>query len=375
MAPELVPASKKPKITIIEILLAAQDSGHALQEPRPVLRESKNGRYDQMGATASGLGTARAPWSGMRDVSSLLRPSIAPPNWLFLSPLPTSLKGEESLMRLCEVCLSTLPVDAFHQSPKNSDCHHEASTCNNCLGEYIQSVSVSTALDAIPCPEVSCNAFLSYYQMKNHAAPDSFQRYDAKLRQDFLASSNDYTKCARPDCLDGGFFDGDDSYIICPCGANTCIACKTIWHPGVTHQENLEAIRVAEEQRERDQQSSLHEIATKKYIKARAKICPKCSSPIVKNKGCDHMTCKSRTGKGKAPVHLREMYSCLLQESCVGMNFATPAWPTLDRFGGKEIISTRLAVNIGFHRVPMWQDVLDIKLETCSVLANRASSR
>lgn len=162
------------------------------------------------------------------------------------------------------------------------------------MQRHIELASGNRDLDEIPCPEPGCHAFLSFEQMQSYAPAEVFERYDAALRQSALDAADDYCKCSNPACAAGGFYDPGDSYIICICGAQTCVTCRTAGHPGLTHEENTERIRVSEELAE---QASLDEIKSAEYLKTSTKACPKCGQPIVKHNGCDHMTCRSRDGR------------------------------------------------------------------------------
>ncbi|CAG8662918.1 28071_t:CDS:2 [Dentiscutata erythropus] len=67
----------------------------------------------------------------------------------------------------------------------------------------------------------------------------------------------------------------------CPkCGSKACFTHDVPWHEGLTCSEY--------DQRKNNEQ----EVATHNYLLKETKPCPNCGVHIVKNGGCDHMTCK-----------------------------------------------------------------------------------
>src|SRR3954451_17775891 len=67
-----------------------------------------------------------------------------------------------------------------------------------------------------------------------------------------------------------------DSFITCNlCNRQTCIMCKTTYHPGLMHAENLEALRRrAEQVTERAKERAREEAATQTFLDRRTETCP-----------------------------------------------------------------------------------------------------
>lgn len=205
----------------------------------------------------------------------------------------------------CQVCYERLPEGDSNEVPADATCMHTKSTvCTSCMQTHIQVLSASHALDEIPCPEHGCTTVLAYSQMRASAPAEIFDRFDKSLNQKALAAMEGFLACSNTACSQSGLYDAGSSYIICVCGTNTCVTCHTAWHPGLSHEENIEEIQRAEARKEADRLHGKDEEKSAKYLKNRTKACPKCGQPIVKNLGCNHMTCKSRSGKnGKHKYH------------------------------------------------------------------------
>lgn len=165
-----------------------------------------------------------------------------------------------------------------------------------------------------------------------------------------LSSDPDYHHCLNPNCTAGQLHPqgaGEPIFTCDACGHRHCIVCKGNWHEGrpcpsseaaqislpsesqahidtdltrialedaeagvtwaqymatqedAIRQYEQQAGEAAEEKRRREEaekaaaQRRQEEEASAAIIKDTAKECPKCRSNIEKNRGCDHMTCKT----------------------------------------------------------------------------------
>jgi hypothetical protein len=118
-----------------------------------------------------------------------------------------------------------------------------------------------------------------------------YPRYDQKSVISVFKDFPNFTPCLGPGCGSGQIHaDGHGQPIMTctTCNFKTCFTHQVKWHSGMTCAE-FDNPGVSG--RERAKQ----EAASAKYIAKNAKICPnkKCGAVIVKNSGCDHMTCKS----------------------------------------------------------------------------------
>lgn len=200
---------------------------------------------------------------------------------------------------ICGICFEEILPETRLSRPVTSTCQHDHnSICLTCLQQSITAQTNSKSWDTITCPHIGCTAILGYHGMQNSASADLFARYDHYVNRKALESLPNYQPCASSTCQDGGFVDDNDSFMTCTsCNTVTCISCKTKYHPGTTHAENLEAIKQKQEQAQsqRTKEKKREEQKTAKEVKKMgAKPCPgrNCGILILKTTGCDHMIYK-----------------------------------------------------------------------------------
>lgn len=115
-----------------------------------------------------------------------------------------------------------------------------------------------------------------------------FPRYLNKATQGFMKADEEYRACPSGDCQWGAFFARDDGNIFTcqQCKLRWCLACDVAFHEGQTCEESTRRRREKAE-REQENQQSLD------FVAKETKRCPGCRSSILKDGGCNHMTCKS----------------------------------------------------------------------------------
>jgi hypothetical protein len=195
--------------------------------------------------------------------------------------------------RPCSACLDDVPQSEFPAISVDAQClHYDNNLCTACLTSYIASQAESFALDAIPCPESGCLAHISYLMMQENAPVQLFERYQESINARAIGLASDFLECSNPVCQSGGIVDRDAmTYMTCnDCSVSTCLSCRTLWHPRMSHEENMEALRAAAEAANNRGEDAKHERRTIQYLRRNSKPCPQCGVAISKNSGCDHMT-------------------------------------------------------------------------------------
>jgi len=118
--------------------------------------------------------------------------------------------------------------------------------------------------------------------MKTFLNAEYYARWDQRALNQHLGQTNDFRRCSNVKCSSGQFVHKleENSFFRCDaCGTKSCVNHKGLFHDGLTCAEYDERLVSGEK-------------ASKKWIDQNAKMCPKCSIPIEKNGGCDHMKCK-----------------------------------------------------------------------------------
>ncbi|KAK6607926.1 ibr finger domain protein [Botrytis cinerea] len=109
--------------------------------------------------------------------------------------------------------------------------------------------------------------------------------YDKNALLSYISNDPNFTNCLGPNCGAGQIHQDGDAQPIMTCGScdfKTCFIHKMPWHTGLTCAQH--------DARQREG-ASKQEQKSQRLIKKATKKCPSCDVPILKNKGCDHMTC------------------------------------------------------------------------------------
>jgi hypothetical protein len=207
----------------------------------------------------------------------------------WLLPLTTS----------CVVCGDDKRASEIPSSITKS-CEHDATTCKECIGQWIASSMDTVAWDRLRCPE--CPQLLRFEDVQAFATRETFDRsvyhkyatllrflLTTKSRYDSLATkaavSNipNFKWCLNPRCQTGQIIrTGCDKVKCYSCKASSCAIHDLPWHKG----ETCEDFDV------RNRRQRKNEKASKKTVKEITKPCPQCHRDVHKFSGCDHITCK-----------------------------------------------------------------------------------
>ena len=199
----------------------------------------------------------------------------------------------------CNVCTETKHSSYFPAGKITEKCRHTVDVCTECLTEWIDVQSHDKIWNEIDCP--SCGSRLAPEDINKYGSRDVKNRYPACPRckrrnlltlhryneyclKALLASGEHYQLCRHPGCEYGAQISHGDttSWLLCSvCEGRTCISCDTVWHSGLS----------CEEDRRRRKRLEKDDRASEQRITKQAKMCPKCKVPGEKDSGCDHMRC------------------------------------------------------------------------------------
>ncbi|KIJ15160.1 hypothetical protein PAXINDRAFT_77956 [Paxillus involutus ATCC 200175] len=192
--------------------------------------------------------------------------------------LPNTSQGEQT----CPICYDDVT------SPQQLGCGHVY--CAACLRHFL-----SSALDSDQLPltclgdEARCHVPIPIPTIQQFLPPTSFNRLlEAAFDSHVSKHPEEFKCCKTPDCtqLYRPVRPRDPAKTLhCPsCFAAVCNACNEDSHEGLTCAQS----RLRKNQAEQDRLNDAW-IASQG---GRVKKCPRCSVPIEKTYGCNHMTCR-----------------------------------------------------------------------------------
>jgi len=164
------------------------------------------------------------------------------------------------------------------------NCNHRY--CLDCLGQMLKTKIKDGRVQEIKCPSPNCGSQIDYNQIKQIVRDDDlFAKYEEFNLKKTLESIPDLRWCPRPGCGNAMIGSSDVPMMICSndrCRFTFCFKCKEEWHADVT----------CEQYQQWKIENSESESRYIDWVRNNTRQCPKCKTPIEKNGGCNHMTCK-----------------------------------------------------------------------------------
>jgi len=179
---------------------------------------------------------------------------------------------------ICGICYDEIPSDDCY----SLWCGH--AFCISCWRSFIDEKEGqhSTALLRLTCPQHQCNARVTSRHLE--AFGDLYQTtFETLVGHAFVQSMPDYRFCTGPDCQfvlqRNEESDRQRKNMVCQkCSTACCFECGEAPHLPATCKHVSEWQRLVGN--------------STFWIRSNAKPCPGCETPIEKNGGCNHMTCK-----------------------------------------------------------------------------------
>jgi RanBP-type and C3HC4-type zinc finger-containing protein 1 len=202
----------------------------------------------------------------------------------------------------CVICFGEIEIG---DGVVLKECLHKF--CKVCLIDQVKHSDESE----VKCPFIdgtgSCEFKIQHREIRGLVPSDVLDKHLEKSLKFYENQSEDAYHCKTPDCR--GFIekDADLRGFTCQvCSKVNCIGCKAI-HENQNCVEHQDTINPGGRQRREDEES---ENAIKNLIAAeQAMWCPKCGIPVMKDDGCDYITCTAcklgicwRTKKPRHPI-------------------------------------------------------------------------
>lgn len=180
----------------------------------------------------------------------------------------------------CLVCLEYFPRGLG----LSCGCGH--SFCRECWKGYVVG-EIGSGMQSLDmrCPMYKCEVRVPQHILEILCDAKEVERLKKYQRDDFVDKSSCLTWCPGKDCtmavrFSGGASLDDGIDVTCQCGAQFCFLCKEEAHRPVSC--NIVRMWLLKNSAESGNMT---------WILANTKPCPKCGTPIEKNKGCMHIVC------------------------------------------------------------------------------------
>lgn len=169
--------------------------------------------------------------------------------------------------------------------------------CRGCVRGYFESQMGEGALGGMVCPEPSCRVAATPDEVLAALPAELRDKFEKLSLERSLAEMSDVTWCPR--CEYPALLEEEGSRLATcgQCRFAFCVECGQTWH-GLAPCANLAARwRAADEAgrealRKKYGAAILDEVESSAWMSEHTKPCPKCNTPVEKNGGCNHITCR-----------------------------------------------------------------------------------
>jgi hypothetical protein len=208
----------------------------------------------------------------------------------------------------CGICMDDFDLDEMF----SLGCNH--TFCSTCWRQYLATKFEGNfgGMEAlrVACPQPSCSELVCEQHVRK-VAPDLIPSFEQHLLDSFVKANRSVMMwCPGPDCKRIAIKPRDDLYspyvgniAVCHgkdgCKKSFCFLCGEEPHDGLCQHLQKEPIATTDTTRLAVTNSLIAaaQLADAKRTVATVKIqlCPTCKTPIEKNGGCNHITCKCGT--------------------------------------------------------------------------------
>jgi len=184
----------------------------------------------------------------------------------------------------CEICLDILPAKNTYAL----GCGHRF--CFDCWTGYLEN-KLSEGRDCVStkCPAEKCNEIVHEQAFRKFLKEDKMKIYKKYIVKSFVEDNPQIKWCPAAGCNRAVSYRKNAKKVVhCVCGFKFCFNCSDA--------EIGDHIPATCDQVESWRQKASDESENVTWLLANTKKCPQCRSPIEKNGGCMHMTCRVNSG-------------------------------------------------------------------------------
>eukprot|EP01105_Mastigella_eilhardi_P005216 TRINITY_DN16977_c0_g1_i1.p1 TRINITY_DN16977_c0_g1~~TRINITY_DN16977_c0_g1_i1.p1 ORF type:complete len:502 (-),score=162.42 TRINITY_DN16977_c0_g1_i1:63-1544(-) len=199
---------------------------------------------------------------------------------------PSPVDGRKKVT--CLICWDEVNASDTH----TLSCGHQP-YCDKCIRDYLSEMVHGCGRYLVRCPWPKCVAIYPDDAMKKFLTEQLYTSFRNYITKTHIESHPKMRWCSNPkSCgriVEWIGFGTPPTEVTCSCGFTYCWQCGHEKHNPVT----CDQVRIWEE-RGMDPDARL----TMMWIRSNTKPCPLCNKPILKNEGCNHMTCRKPGGCG-----------------------------------------------------------------------------
>ncbi len=180
----------------------------------------------------------------------------------------------------CGCCYNEVPFENMVQ------CLDGHLFCTDCLQNYTKQAAYGQGKAQLMCMQEGCNSSYPRVQLEKCLTSNVLKKYDERVQEECiqLADLEGYVKC--PSCDFGALLDPGDKVFKCQridCMKESCRHCGEDWaeHFGKRCEEI-----------EKKNETNLRVSYEERMSKAHIRTCHRCKTGIMKDQGCNKMTCR-----------------------------------------------------------------------------------
>lgn len=220
-------------------------------------------------------------WKKERLIDKLLEKADEVMEEAGIGTCPVEPEIEIVLNYECPICCEVGDLETFSMS-----CGHRY--CRDCYTRFMyEKIAEDGEVRTLTCPGDRCKLALGESVIKLLVEPSIFWKYLRLLDKAYVDDHDNIKWCPYPNCDNAVECSASKQLdhvipsVVCALGHTFCFGCSLDEHQPCM----CSVVKVWLKKCEDDSETS-------NWISANTKECPKCSSTIEKNGGCNHMTCR-----------------------------------------------------------------------------------
>eukprot|EP01126_Amoeba_proteus_P061181 TRINITY_DN8180_c0_g1_i11.p1 TRINITY_DN8180_c0_g1~~TRINITY_DN8180_c0_g1_i11.p1 ORF type:complete len:985 (-),score=197.54 TRINITY_DN8180_c0_g1_i11:50-2959(-) len=187
----------------------------------------------------------------------------------------------------CSGCLEDYTIEKMATLP----CSHIY--CIDCLRTYTElQIAEGGGHSIIKCPGYSCMNLMDYTMVCWLLREEDRIKYLLFTLNDYVEHQPHLKWCPSKNCDRVVQKSHPRGMVLCGCGCLWCWQCKDEGHWPATCEQHKWWLETFAKDEKHMQQVSQEEALSVRWLLDYTQDCPKCSSPIEKSGGCNHMSCK-----------------------------------------------------------------------------------